>query len=143
MNNIEPLSSLNNITDGDILTYSQAQDTTTYIAYDLMNAALIGRIVFLPRNDDNYIWPGYNYELFYQNGVNGWKSLGVQSAINRTLKYLIPQNSLLWLRDRTKGEKSKYSFIKMKNKYSLLICRYFNVNTSFSYNSKFTVCISE
>lgn len=115
MNNIEPLSSLDNITDGNILTYFQARDTAAYVAYDLINAIPIGKIIFSPRNDDNYVWPGHNYELFYQDGIYGWKSLGVQTATNRTLKYLIPQNSLLWLRDRTKGREEQI-FIYKKGK---------------------------
>lgn len=112
MNDIEPLTAIDNITDGNILTYFQAKDTATYVAYDLEKATLISRIIFSPRNDDNYIWFGDCYELFYQDGVNGWKSLGTQTASSQTLEYSVPQNALLWLRDRTKGKEEQVFILK-------------------------------
>lgn len=107
INDIEPLTNLDNITDGNILTYFQSRDTSVYISYSLGEPTPIGKIVFSPRNDDNYIWPGDTYELFYQDGVNGWKSLGKQTAMERKLEFNIPQNALLWLRDLTKGREEQ------------------------------------
>lgn len=45
------------------------------------------RIHIVPRNDDNFIRPGDEYELFYQNGAEGWISLGRQTAVTDRLKY--------------------------------------------------------
>ena len=73
MNDIEPVRALDHITDRDILSYFQARDTSCFITYDLGKTTTIGKVVFSPRNDDNYVWPGDEYELFYQDGVNGWK----------------------------------------------------------------------
>lgn len=69
MNDIEPVRALDQITDGDILSYFQARDTSCFITYDLGKTTTIGKVVFSPRNDDNYVWPGDEYELFYQDGV--------------------------------------------------------------------------
>ncbi|WP_220653849.1 discoidin domain-containing protein [Bacteroides fragilis] len=112
INNIEPVAKLEYVTDGNILTYFQARDTSSYLAYDLGESMPIERIVFSPRNDDNYIWPGDNYELFYQDGINGWKSLGRKVASERKIEFLVPQNALLWLRNCTKGREEQVFIYK-------------------------------
>ena len=64
----------------------------------------IEKIVYMPRNDDNFIRLGDQYELFYQDGFRGWISLGRQVASELTLHYdNIPQNSVLWLRNLSRG----------------------------------------
>lgn len=47
INSIEPIAKLEYVTDGNILTYFQARDTSCYLAYDLGESTLIERIVFL------------------------------------------------------------------------------------------------
>lgn len=117
INSIELIAKLEYVTDGNILTYFQARDTSCYLAYDLGESTLIERIVFSPRNDDNYIWPGDNYELFYQDGINGWKSLGSKVATEREIDFLVPQNALLWLRNRTKGREEQVFIYKNGRQY--------------------------
>lgn len=117
INSIEPIAKLEYVTDGNILTYFQARDTSCCLAYDLGESTLIERIVFSPRNDDNYIWPGDNYELFYQDGINGWKSLGSKVATEREIDFLVPQNALLWLRNRTKGREEQVFIYKNGRQY--------------------------
>lgn len=112
VNDIEPIGSLDHITDGEILSYFSSNDNDCFVAYDLGKTTPIRKIVFSPRNDDNYVWPGDEYELFYQDGINGWKSLGVQTATERELHYLVPDNALLWLRDRTKGREEQVFIYK-------------------------------
>lgn len=112
INDIKPLHSLKNITDGDILTYFESEDTTCFITYDLGKATKIEKIVFSPRNDDNFVWPGHDYELFYQDGTNGWKSLGRQTALKQELIYKVPKNALLWLCDQTKGREEQVFIYK-------------------------------
>ena len=107
-----PSSKLDNITDGDILSYFYTGDTSCFVAYDLGKVTPIRKIVFSPRNDDNYIWPGDEYELFYQDGINGWKSIGIQTATRRELEYRVPDNALLWLRNRTKGREEQVFIYK-------------------------------
>ncbi|RHU23220.1 hypothetical protein DXD68_19235 [Parabacteroides sp. TM07-1AC] len=112
MNDPLPTASLDNITDGDILSYFSSKDSACFITYDLGKITPIQKIVFSPRNDDNYVWPGDKYELFYQDGTNGWKSLGVQTATRHELEYLVPDKSLLWLRNRTKGREEQVFIYK-------------------------------
>ena len=101
------------ITDNDILTYFESFDKHCFIAYDMGELKKIRKIVFNPRNDDNFVWPGDEYELFYNDGAAGWKSLGRQVADERRyVEYEVPRNALLWLRDRTKGREEQVFFIR-------------------------------
>lgn len=106
-NEIEPVGAIDNMTDGNLLTYFESRDTTCYVAYKFDTPTSIARIVFSPRNDDNFVWPGELYELFYQDGIQGWRSLGTQTAIGRELNYKVPKNALLWLRNLTKGREEQ------------------------------------
>lgn len=65
-------------------------------------------MLYIPRNDDNYIASGELYELFYHNGTEGWISLGKQMGISDSLIYEnIPSNAMLWLRNLTKGREEQ------------------------------------
>ena len=67
------------------------------------------------RNDDNYIAPGEEYELFYHNGTEGWKSLGKQTAASDSLVYdNIPSNTMLWLHNLTKGKEEQQFIVNKK-----------------------------
>lgn len=63
----------------------------------------IGKIVYTPRNRDNFVRKGDKYELL--TFVNGdWISHGIQTANADSLLYKnIPKNSLLLLRNHTRG----------------------------------------
>ena len=117
MNDIEPSWVLDHITDGNVLTHFRSMDSTCFVAYDLGEMMNIKKIAFSPRNDDNYVWPGDQYELFYLDGIYGWKSLGGQIATERELNYLVPDNALLWLRDLTKGREEQVFIYKNGKQY--------------------------
>ena len=69
-------------------------------------------MVYIPRNDDNFIHLGDTYELFYQNGLKGWMSLGKQVADTTFLLYEnIPENALLWLHNLNRGKEERPFFI--------------------------------
>jgi len=69
---------------------------------DLGRKVQIDRIVYTPRNRDNYIRPGDIYELYYCDRY--WKSAGRVKATVDSLVYRgIPQNALLFLRNHTRG----------------------------------------
>jgi hypothetical protein len=62
----------------------------------------ISKIVFTPRNRDNYIRPGDNFELFYLD--KEWKSAGRQTSASDSLVYRdIPENTLLYLKNYSRG----------------------------------------
>lgn len=84
--------------DGNILTYYLSQDTNAFIIYDLGKPENIQKLVYVPRNDDNFIRVGYTYKLFYQNGTQGWRLWETIKAQNTILHFdHIPKNALFWL----------------------------------------------
>lgn len=94
--------------DGNYLSYFRSEDAAGYAVFDLGKPEWIRKLVYVPRNDDNFITPGDVYELFYQNGTEGWISLGRKVAIERTLFYdNVPANALLWLRNLSRGREEQ------------------------------------
>ena len=92
------------VNDGDGRTFFLTKEKGAFVTLDLGKAEKIGKIVYMPRNDDNFIRLGDQYELYYQDGFNGWISLGKQVATELTLHYdNIPQNAVLWLRNLSRG----------------------------------------
>lgn len=98
---------LANIADDNPLTYftlSGGLDLWAGLSFE--RPVRIARIEFCPRNDDNEIAPGDEYELFYWDDV--WKSLGRKFATGYALEYTdVPKGALLWLRNRTKGREER------------------------------------
>ena len=89
--------------DNDGLTYYRSDNRNSWIAVDFGEKQRIDKIRYLPRNDDNNVWIGDEYELVYWNGDN-WRSLGRQVANTYNLTYQnVPKNSLLLLHNLTKG----------------------------------------
>lgn len=106
------------ILDGDILSYYESQEITKEeIVLSFTRKSQIGKILFVPRNDDNFIKKGDEYELFYQNGTKGWISLGKQIATTDSLIYNnIPSGALLWLRDLTRGQEEQLFSLQTNGK---------------------------
>ena len=73
--------------DGDGLTFFLTKEKGAFVTLDLGKPEKIEKIVYMPRNDDNFIRLGDQYELFYQDGFRGWISLGRQVASELTLHY--------------------------------------------------------
>lgn len=90
--------------DGQNLTRYESGKEDVPCMLDLKTSTLISGIIYVPRNDDNYVSPGDYYELFYQGGARGWISLGAKVAEFDYLEYNhVPAGALLWLHNRTKG----------------------------------------
>lgn len=91
--------------DGDVLTFFDAPIfTNAWVGLKFNAPQAISQIVYLPRNDDNFIRDGEQYELFYWD--NRWKSLGQQIGNSETQELVydgVPKNSLLLLRNLSKG----------------------------------------
>lgn len=96
--------------DGNVLSSPKTtvQQTDAWVGLDLGQVTTISKLVYLPRNDDNFIKEGELYELFYWD--KEWKSLGQQLG-SRKLQYLeydnVPDNALLLLRNLTKGKEER------------------------------------
>lgn len=108
-----PAHAMDKANDNDWLTFFFSEEANGTVTFDLQNPTWIRKILFVPRNDDNFITPGNSYELFYQDGVMGWKSLGKQTATTYELIYTnIPDGALLWLRNLTRGKEEQVFYIE-------------------------------
>lgn len=117
MKPITDIPNIVNVIDGDILSYlyKTSKDTIQPLIFDFGSPKQINSIYYIPRTDDNYVWKGDVYELLYNDGPNGWKSLGEKIATSKNIKFKAPQNALLWLRNKTKGTEEQV-FIYKKNR---------------------------
>ncbi len=94
--------------DHDVLSYYFSSEADVPLVVDLGHPVVLRQIVLTPHNDDNFVRRGECYELFYQDGVNGWASLGRQVAADDWLEYdRVPDHALLWLRNLTKGREEQ------------------------------------
>lgn len=95
--------------DNDPLTFFHAKESSgAWVGLELNYPQKITRIEYIFRNDDNYIRPGDQYELFYFS-KNYIISLGVQTGTaNKVLEFnKVPQGALLWLHNRTRGNEER------------------------------------
>jgi len=98
-----------NVFDGDPLTsYECKVGERGWVGLDFGKPVNIAYFRYLPRNDDNFIKEGEEYELFYWEN-NQWNSLGKQTGTSKQyLEYTnAPLNALFWLRDLTKGKEER------------------------------------
>lgn len=102
-----------NICDGNYLTYFLSDEKGGYVTLDLGKDEWIKKIVYVPRNDENFISMGHEYELFYQNGPDGWVSLGRKTATEPRLVYNnVPKNALLWLHNLSAGKEEQVFYMQ-------------------------------
>ena len=92
-----------NVFDGDPYTSMDYREPSGgWVGMDFGRPMHIGKLVYMPRNRDNFIRTGDRYELFYATAA-GWESLGEQTAESDSLVYKVPRGALLYLRDHTRG----------------------------------------
>lgn len=93
-----------NVFDGDPYTsFDYAQPSGGWAGLDLGKPHAVRKIVFTPRNRDNFIRTDDEYELFYCDR-GSWMSAGVVHPSSDSLLYQVPQGSLLYLKDHTRGK---------------------------------------
>lgn len=104
-NQLNSKREINNLFDYNPLTYYTLNDNQKQLIFDFGKPEHIESIFLVPRNDDNFVWPGDTYELFYNNGKKGWISMGKQTATGNKLYYdNVPSKALYVLRNLTKGK---------------------------------------
>lgn len=101
--------------DGDRVTYAYfdfENYNDDYIGLDFGTLRKVSRITYCPRNDDNAIIPGEEYELFFWQ--DGWRSLGRQLGGNdRRLRFdNIPHGALLRIHNHTRGNENRPFTVK-------------------------------
>lgn len=94
--------------DGNPFTYFDAPEPNgCWVGLDFEREVKISEIALLPVNDDNHIAENELYELYYFDGK--WISLGQKVGdYHFYLKYdNVPENSLLLLKNHTKGKEER------------------------------------
>ena len=101
--------------DGNLLSnFEINQPDGNWVGMDMGEPTDVRYFSVSPRSDDNDICPGNEYELFCFDGT-AWISLGYEKATGNSLHYgNIPLNSLLWMRNYTRGSNER-PFIVREN----------------------------
>lgn len=92
-----------NVFDGDPYTsFDYKKSEGGWAGLDLGHNHFIRKIIYTPRNRDNFIHKGDSYELFYWK-EGKWQSLGHQTAKSDFLRYSVPNDALFYLKNHTHG----------------------------------------
>ncbi len=94
------------LVDGDILTWTKYKKGNRDLVFRIDSPKKVGSLFVIPRNDDNYVIPGEEYELLYFSS-GGWKSAGSKVATDFRIEFKAPCNAVLWLRNLTKGKEEQ------------------------------------
>lgn len=97
------------IFDNNTLTYYSHSDKFTPIVINLSfeNPINITAVNITPKNDKNFVYPGYEYELRYWENTE-WRSLERKKSNSQTITYdKVPKNALLWLRCLSEGKEER------------------------------------
>lgn len=93
--------------DGDFYTsYSSKEPSGSWIGLRFAQPQSIQKLMYVPRNLDNFIRQGDKYELFYWDRQE-WHSLGIEEARSDNVFFKAPRGSLLYLRDLTRGNQER------------------------------------
>lgn len=104
----EEIEKLKVVNDNDWVSFYKNIRKGSEVVLDYGKPVAISSLVYIPRNDDNYVRMGDTYELLYHDGERGWRTLGRQKASSSSLIYEnVPDNALLWLRNHTRGKEER------------------------------------
>lgn len=93
--------------DGNVLTTIDKPHSGYSVGLDLKLKKKVNKVVWYPKNDDNFVLPSHTYELSYFT-ANGWKSLGVRQATDYFVTFdKVPNGVLLLLEDRAGGKEQR------------------------------------
>lgn len=99
---------IDKVIDGDVLSYYRPKKEGASFIVDFGKEVCFNELMYMPRNDDNFIRIGDVYELFYHGGKEGWVSLGKKKATDTFLIYdNMPRGALFYLHDITRGKEEQ------------------------------------
>ena len=87
-------------------------NTPFWIGKQFDKAETITAISYTQRNDDNAVYAGQSYELFYWD--NQWISMGIKKAVVNSIQFNVPKGALLLLKN-TKGGTENRIFLYQGN----------------------------
>lgn len=107
------INSLNNICDEDPLTSICTNKIGAEIVFEFDKPYKISKIEYTPKNDDNFIRTGDEYELFIYESKFGWISIGKKVANKEYVEFEnVPKGGLLLLHDWTRGNEEQIFYMK-------------------------------
>lgn len=99
---------IDNVIDGDVLSYYRPKKEGASFIVDFGKEVCFNELMYMPRNDDNFIRIDDVYELFYHGGKEGWITLGKKKATDTFLIYdNMPGGALFYLHDITRGKEEQ------------------------------------
>lgn len=106
--------------DGDLDTsFDYPEPSGGWSGIDFGQPCTIRKIMYAPRNRDNYVRKGDLYELFYFADKR-WNSLGKKTAEGDSLAYRAPEGTLYYLKNHSRGKDERifeYDFEKREQKF--------------------------
>lgn len=102
--------------DSDFLSnFEINQPNGNWVGMDFGEPVNVHYASVSPRSDDNDICPNNEYELLFFSG-DDWFSLGYKVSSGNSLHYdKIPTNTLLWLRNYTRGKNERPFIVSADN----------------------------
>lgn len=107
-----------NVFDGNPYTsFNYMFPSAGWAGLDLGKPCRIEKIVYVPRNRDNFIRKGDIYELLYWDNKQ-WISAGYKKASSDSLLYVVPKGSLLYLKNHTRGRDERiFEYMNGKQRF--------------------------
>ncbi len=102
----EPAIDRNILIDGDILGWVKYNKYHKPLIFRIDSEERPDNLFVVPRNDDNFVVPGEEYELMCFD-EEGWQSLGRKVSKGFSIEFEAPDNAVLWLRNLTKGKEEQ------------------------------------
>lgn len=98
----EDATELEKCIDGDYFSMPKIQNNAYQIIFELKEQACLDKLLFITKNDGNYIISGHSYTLLYYD--KGWKTLASQTATADNLSFTnVPVGAFLLLKDNNGG----------------------------------------
>ena len=98
-----PMEDYHRVFDGDYYTsFDSALPSNGWVGLDFGKPQQIAEIVYVPRNKDDFIRNGDQYELFWWEQSH-WVSAGKKIATADEIDFWVPKGSLLYLHNETRG----------------------------------------
>lgn len=116
----DPAHDLDKVFDGDIFTsFDYKEGSGGWAGLDLGRPVSLEGLMYVPRNRDNYVRAGDDYELFWFGGCR-WNSAGRKMAMSDSLDFEVPEGTLYYLRNYSRGRSERifeYDFDRREQRF--------------------------
>ena len=118
--NDDPAHGFDKVFDGDIFTsFDYKEASGGWAAMDAGRPVTVDRVMYVPRNRDNFVREGDDYELFWFGDCR-WNSAGRMTATSDSLDFEVPVGTLYYLRNYSRGRSERifeYDFSRRTQRF--------------------------